>query len=190
MKKRIRYGNEVLKSIKAGLPGLYKQHVKGRTVQFIEEHRPTRSDDCLNGRKVGRVRKDLKLLWALGELFRRQYSDFVASSHREVKKEEIQDPQKVYVEMQYMAIFSLHILCNALFWSEIFARFCALPKSSFISTQTDWSILNVADEDMPKDWTEEQKPERTAGKLLTLIVLQIDIINFAAYANRVVEEKR
>ncbi|MFH1178658.1 MAG: hypothetical protein V1711_02995 [bacterium] len=182
MKKK--YGNEVLKLIRERLHGLYRQHIKGKRKLMEEYGTIENRDDFNHWEEIGHVNKDTRLLWALSELFYKQFLDFVGSSPRVMKEVEIQNPQKVYREMQYIAIFCLHTLCFELFWLVILGRFSSLPKNEFLFIKNNWSIFRVADEDKQKDWTEEQKPLRVGEGILTLIKVQIDVINFAAYASR------
>ena len=179
MKAKTRqYGNEVLKLVKKNLPKIYNQFIKGKVAKLIDENKPAKAKFLGEGKKVGRVSKDLQLLWALGQMFHQLGNSSVILNRRGVK-----GPQEACMLATQFAWRTLSVTCCMLLWHAICNKG---RKNSFLCINHDWSITQEAFADIPPDKIEGIK-RSGSDRLLFSIETQIGIIMMAEYTSSCVK---
>lgn len=177
-KKRARHhGKEVLNLVKRTLPEFYNQHIKGRQAKFINEHKPIESieRDSSKEEKIGRVTKDLQMLWALGEMFHQ-----LADDSGILREGSIRGVSEAYQAISDLALDSSGAACKVLLWSDIRRRLEPSLKQFVFRIQSDWSLTRELCACMPTDLVEQAK-QAIPGRLLFLIERQMGICNLVTY---------
>ena len=178
-KRTTRYGIAVLRLVKKWFPEIYEVKIKGRIDEFIKEHIPTGA--ISGGERVGKVTKDLQLLWALHGLFFQ-----LSGNSDDLLQKEFCNASEALNGINAYSSDSMGAACRVLFWSAIIR---GLSGSSFelgkfvLSIQHDWSITMKPRTEVSQNSLEEAE-RGLPYALLFLIERQMMIHDLAEYVQK------
>lgn len=180
------FTTRLLQVVRVMFPELYEQHIKGRRVQFINENAPLPPANSENypkkTKKVGRIGKDLRLLWAVASMFDNAFN------RDERRDRKVRGVSNACSFINEDALFSFAGLCVTEFWRLVLeGSQCPRSDKHCITLMPDWSIVSVAYEDMPS-LTAEDVHSGNVENFFRLIRSQADISRDALYVKACVDD--
>ncbi len=134
MKPR-RFAIEMLARVKKGFPELHKKYISGRREAFINENTPPVLEDC--GEILGRINKDMRLIWSLSQMFYR--------NAREISGDKDRNMLTAIEHIKLSASYGMGDLCVLGLAIAIWDRFDnkVNKKTHSIQIANDWAVVAV-----------------------------------------------
>ncbi len=164
-----KFVTKVLALVKKRFPELYKQHIKGRRLRFIDGNAPIKASMSradMGCKRLGYLNDEMRLLWALSEMFRKSLPNPL--------KFESEDVAGACMIAGDFTRGTISKLCYIAFWEYVSHRFHKKGRhSNSYVLRPDWSIGLL-----PRNKTPKSTYDNTLfDNLLVLIAVQSGISN-------------